>query len=186
MGKGWTNKDFACSQEEWDTPDPRFEVLGVGVNFPAFNFTKIKCYIALSGLNTAEKITNVFDSAVKIGKDSFSNIFPFTLPIRFYDCWKESETAEIPAELAFLNITNDNGKPYFNFPAVFNNGVAKEITFLDADTLSLGSEKTKNNFTSFRTITKYLQWLMFISLIFIIGRDILKGFEIDKITENKQ
>lgn len=91
------------------------------------------------------------------------SIFPFNIPTSFIIAWNNSATAELPEDLEFLDMADEQGNFNASFPKQWLGTPADmEFTLFGYDKIVNGSSRMILLLENFKKFTTFLQWLMFV------------------------
>lgn len=159
-----TPANRACTQEEWDTPDP--EIFSVSI--PFFNLYKWKCEILTAVYSISDIPKNVIDGSANIAK----SIFPFNIPVNIYNQFISSKTAPIPSYLSFLNIADGSGDIYLTIPAGLSGSSSSTSVAVFGKTVFTQNSSSSVFFAGVRSFSTFLLWVLFLFNIQRIGYNI--------------
>jgi len=97
--------NMACSDEEWNTPDPVWGIdwLNATTSIPALNFTKLKCYTLFTLYKTGDYLAKSGTVAAEAATAVLKVTFPFNIPLNIYASWVNSASSTIPTNIAWLS-----------------------------------------------------------------------------------
>lgn len=132
-------------------------------------------------LGTDATSTNVLVAFGRAWWNRFINIFPFNIPVAMRTAWRASETADLPSDLQFLDVSETNGDINASFPKEWL-GTSTDMTFtlFGRDKIANGSADALVLFENFRKFSKYLQWFVFIWAIIYLAKKVITDMTNDK------
>lgn len=166
---GTSTEMIVCSAEEWNTPDPVWGIdwLSATTSVPALNFTKLKCYFFLGILNIADGIANAPNRTYQSSKEALLTLFPINIPAQIKKSWDESATTTLPADLAFLDIADNDGNISLTLPSQFFDSTTTIPIW--GEQIYGENEGVENAIGNIKSLSKYLLWVLFIFEIMAIG-----------------
>jgi hypothetical protein len=152
--------EAACSEEDWNTPPP--EIFGVDV--PALNLTVIGCKFKLGLIIAGNKFTTIATDGIYRAGNILKNVFPFNIYTNLNSSWKNSASATVMAELAFLSPVDGNLTAQIPTTGTSTATIVlwgKDI-FTSSSTLgTVNAEKTNQLFLAIKTIIRWALWGLF-------------------------
>jgi len=80
---------MVCSEEEWLSPN--VEVLGIDIGF---SWRGWYCGVKALSVNTTVSFLNFLQNTIGLIKDEVLNVFPFNIPNKFLETWKNAEISK--------------------------------------------------------------------------------------------
>lgn len=161
--QGINAHDLACSAEEWASSEGSW-----------FNWTKLKCLTFQTILSIAFKITDQVSSLVNKLGNIVATIFPFNLPINIYESWNAARTEELPEELKWLEITDENNNVYLPIPPLLNGSATTTQMLIWGDDVFIPEGSTAAIwFGRFKLLTKYGIQAATILMFWLFGQVII-------------
>lgn len=164
-------KEIACTQEEWDTPDPVIGIdwLNATTSVPALNFTKHVCNIKAGLIAIPIATGNVFKNWWEKTGDYISKIFPFGIIKNISNSWTNSASSTVPVALEWLVPVDESGNITMTIPASFiKQATSSEIVVFGPD-LADSDSSWQEFATKIRGITTYLLWAGFLWGLYLFG-----------------
>ena len=149
-----TAYQLTCSEEQWSGDW----------------WTKIGCYFRFGEVVLQKKSVDILDSRMKKTWSALKNIFPFNFANLVSTSWANSNVNNVPEELSFLDMLDDEGNISFDFSSL--TGTTTKLTFWGENTFN----NTNGEFTKVRTISKYLFYGLLILYIYLKGKSVYKEF----------
>lgn len=161
--QGINARDLACSAEEWASSEESW-----------FNWTKLKCLTFQTALSIAFKITDQVSALVNKLGNIAATIFPFNLPINIYECWNAAKTQELPDELNWLAITDENNNVYIPIPPLLNgSSTTTQMLIWGDDVFIPEGSTTALWFGRFKLLTKYGIQAATILMFWLFGQTVI-------------
>lgn len=164
-------KEIACTEEEWNTPDPVIGIdwLNATTSLPALNFTKHVCNIKAGLIAIPIATGNVFKDFWKKTSDYVSKIFPFGIIKNISNSWTKSASSTLPVALEWIVPIDEEGNITMTIPAsMLKQATSSEIVIFGPDLADSNSSWTEFA-TKIRGITTYLLWAGFLWGLYLFG-----------------
>jgi len=156
-------KNLACTDAEWNTPDPVLDFGFATTSIPFFNLTRLKCQAIKALYIVAFGIRNTATTLVKSAGSQLAAIFPFNIPVKIKESWDASASSTMPGALSWLDITDASGNAYIYVPHDWT-GQASDTPVLvwGTDVFTPSGSTSATLFGHIRSLSTYLLWAMFI------------------------
>jgi hypothetical protein len=174
---------LACPQNDWDTITEYHASTTMPFSWGT-TMLDLRCHTISAGYSLLSNITNAIKWSLEKLKDAAANIFPFTIPIRFVESWNNSATAQLPTDLAWLNIADEQGNIYFSFPKAWTGGTNDTQWLVWGPSLWDMSADTTNFFSHFRLLINYGLYALWLINLYHLAHDIYNEYMAEKTVLN--
>jgi hypothetical protein len=128
--------------------------------------TQIGCYYRFSTMVLEKKAGEIISQAMSRTWSSLKNMFPFNFANLMNTSWAAANVNGVPADLAFLDMLDDDGNISFDFSAM--TGTTTKLVFWGANTFN----NTGGEFTKVRSLSKYLFYGLLLLYIYLKGKSV--------------
>jgi len=165
---GTSTHSFVCSEEDWNATS---------------TWTRAGCVVMDSGLNIARAIADAPKNFAAGTIETIKTMFPFNIALQVYQCWNDSLTMDMPAGLGWLAPADSNGNIVIDMSDIGLLGATLGATSTPVWGLALWGTNNKMTtiMANLRALSTYLIWLLFLSFVIGIGRDIYDEIMVEKV-----
>jgi hypothetical protein len=156
---GMTVHDWACSDTEWEDN-----------NWWVSLRCNAKQEIGVFAVNAKIMLGDFLKSLV----NTLTSLFPFSVIKDIHQSWVDSESAAVPANLAWLNVVSDTGEVSFDLPAEWTGtGATSTIPVFGQSVLVGTNPRMISVYAGIRVLSTYIFWVCFLYYIFRLAKNIM-------------
>lgn len=133
-------------------------------------WTESICKLGNYGIKTVNFFAKTTKDMAVSGVNLIKNIFPFNFANKFKESYELSETTELPANIAWLEIGDGNGNISITIPkALIAAAEDQEFTVWGPSVLAPEDSASEDFFEKISSLLKYLLWAGWIYSLWVLG-----------------